>query len=756
MRRRHAHSQAQRWRIGGRVQGVGYRPFVYRLAHTCELTGWVRNDSGAVEIHVEGSTEHLQAFGEALFRGPPPTASARLLEVKPAPLESGNEFQILSSASGNTQHIAVPMDLFTCDECVAELRDPKARRYRYPFINCTQCGPRYTIIRALPYDRCNTTLDSFPLCAACQSEYSNPLDRRFHAQPLACAVCGPTLCWQTGGCDILYRDAAMAAAIAALRAGQIIAMRGIGGYHLLCDAANDAAIRRLRERKRRPAKPLAVMVPWLGGDGLDCARQLADLCPAQVAALRDPSRPIVLAAHRSPLTLGAGIAPGLREVGVMLPYSPLHYLLLEEFGAPLVASSGNISGEPVLTSSEEAHQRLGPIVDGFLDHNRPIARHADDAVVRVIAGIARPLRMGRGTAPMDLALVAEIEVPTLAVGAYLKGSIALAWGRRVIVSPHIGDQSTPRGRAVFAQMVNDLQSLYGVRAERVVHDWHPDFPSTRWARACGLPAAAVWHHHAHAAAVAGEFPCDSAMLCFTWDGLGLGPDTTFWGGEALFGRPGAWQRVASFRPFSVLGSDRTAREPWRSALALCWEVGESWAEGERRAGSLLRQAFDAGLLPQRTSSVGRLFDAAAALIGVCNMTSYEAEAPMQLEALCEEDVAPVRLPLTRDDSGIWRSDWAPLLREMLDSRATAALRAARFHTSLAHALYAQALAVRGDTGVKRVGLSGGVFQNRLLTEQVHALLSAAGFDVLIPQNLPLNDAAISFGQIIEAAAKHAA
>jgi hydrogenase maturation protein HypF len=745
-------SASTAWRIGGRVQGVGFRPFVYRLAHLFELSGWVRNNGGEVEIHAQGPADRLHAFGEALLTRAPPAALARLLEMRPTQRESINEFRIVASAVGGQPHIHVPPDLFTCDDCLAELHDPTARRYRYPFINCTQCGPRYTLIRALPYDRPNTTLDRFTLCRDCVAEYTNPLDRRFHAQPLACAACGPALRWRDAERDICGNAAALVAAKAALRDGRIIAVRGIGGYHLLCDAANEDAVARLRTRKGRPAKPLAVMVPWCGSDGLDYARGLAQLSPPQAAALRDSVRPIVLTTRRAYAPVAEGVAPGLRELALMLPYSPLHHLLLGDFGAALVATSGNISGEPVLTEPEEAQARLVEVADGFLHHDRSIARPAEDPVVRVVAGIARPIRLGRGTSPLELDLPVHIQVPTLAVGAYMKNTVALAWDNRAVVSPHIGELASPRGRAVFAQVAQDLQQLYGVRAERIAHDAHPSFPNTRWALESALPTQAVWHHHAHAAAVAGEFPGEAPLLCFTWDGVGLGADGTLWGGEALLGRPGAWTRVASFRPFRLPGGERAAREPWRTALALCWECGEAWPLGAKLGGPLLRRAFESRINAPSTTAVGRLFDAAAALVGLCLHTSYEGEAPMRLEALCEESAAPLALPLARDTAGVWRSDWAPLVPAMLDGRRTPAARAALFHASLAQALCEQALAVREHTGVVRVGLGGGVFQNRILSEQVQARLTAAGFEVLIPQRLPVNDAVISYGQLIEAAA----
>jgi hydrogenase maturation protein HypF len=743
---------AQRFRIGGRVQGVGFRPFVYRLAHFYALTGWVRNNGGDVEIHAEGPAERLQVFRDALISHAPPAAAARLLEVRPARGERSDEFRILASCTSGDLHIHVPADLFTCDECLAELHEPAARRYRYPFINCTQCGPRYTLIRTMPYDRPNTTLDSFPLCQDCAAEYGDPLNRRFHAEPLACVSCGPALIWHGDAREICGNEPALAAAVSALRDGQILAVRGVGGYHLLCNAVDEHALARLRARKGRPAKPLAVMVPWRGRDGLDYARGLAFLSPVESAALRDAARSIVLAARRPEAALAASVAPGLREIALMLPYSPLHHLLLEDFGAAFVATSANLSGEPVLTEPGEVEARLGDVADSFLHHDRAIARPADDPVLRVVAGRARPLRLGRGTAPLELDLPLSVEVPTLAVGAYMKTTVALAWGGRAVLSPHIGDLASPRGREVLVQVARDLQQLYGVRAERIVHDAHPGFPNTRWARQSGLPTQAVWHHFAHAAAVAGEYPSEMPLLCFTWDGVGLGEDNTLWGGEALLGSPGSWRRVASFRPFRLPGGERAAREPWRSALGLCWECGQSWTEGARLGDPLLRRAFDGGINAPSSTAVGRLFDAAAALLGVCEQASYEGEAPMRLEALCTDPVAPIALPLKCDAAGIWRSDWAPLLPALLDARHAPAAGAAMFHATLAQALRDQALAVRKHTGVVRVGLSGGVFQNRVLVERVHALLSAAGFEVFIPERLPINDAAISYGQLIEDAA----
>lgn len=746
-------ASALRWRVGGRVQGVGYRPFVFRLAQRFELAGWVRNRGGEVEIHAEGGAQQLEAFSEALLGQAPPAALARVLDRSQTPGEALADFRIIASIGSESAQIHVPPDLFTCDECLKELFEPTDRRYRYPFINCTQCGPRYTLIRTLPYDRPNTTLEQFTLCPDCATEYADPFDRRFHAQPLACSRCGPTLRWKDDQIQVDGNTSALNAVQRALQAGLIVAARGIGGYHLLCDAANEAAVARLRARKRRAAKPFAVMVPWRGVDGLAYARTVAELSALHCKTLLDCQRPIVLAAQRATTDIAPSVAPDAGELALMLPYSPLHHLLLHDFGRALVATSGNLSGEPVLTDPAQAEARLAAIADAFLHHNRPIARPADDPVVRVLASCVRPLRLGRGNAPLELRLARPLRVPTLAVGAYLKTTVALAWGDRAVVSPHIGELHSPRGREVFAQVARDLQQLYGQRAELIAHDAHPGFPSTRWALDSGLPTQQVWHHHAHAAAVAGEYPSDAPLLCFTWDGVGLGPDHTLWGGEGLLGRPGAWSRVASFRPFRLPGGERAARQPWRTALALCWETGTHWPAGDTLGDPLLRAAFNAGLNAPWTTAAGRLFDGAGALLELCLQTSYEAEAPQRLESLCTAPALPVALPLTRDSLGIWRSDWEPLVHALIHARGSVSERAAMFHSSLALALLDQALAVRGSHGVTRVGLSGGVFQNRVLTEQVLGLLSNAGFEVLIPRLLPLNDAAISFGQVIEAAAE---
>ncbi len=743
---------ARCWVLGGRVQGVGFRPFVYRLAQRHGLKGRVQNLAGQVEIQAEGAVSALAAFEAALLQEAPPLARPRIVSCAALPVQGFAGFSILASRSDALARIHIPPDYCACDDCLRELRDPRDRRYRYPFINCTQCGPRYTLITRLPYDRANTTLADFTLCAACRSEYEDPLDRRFHAEPMACPRCGPGLQYSApDGALIPGAAATLAATVAALRSGCIVAVKGIGGYHLMCDAANEVTVLRLRARKPRPHKPLAVMFPWRGGDGLDSVREslLPDALQAQL--LCDPMRPIVLIRRRDDAPLAHAIAPGLAEVGALLPYSPLHHLLLDDFAAPLVATSANISGEPVLTDSAEVEARLPHVAEAFLHHNRPIARPADDPVYRVIAGRRRPLRLGRGNAPLELTLPFALAQPLLAVGGHMKNTIALAWEDRVVISPHIGDLDAPRSLAVFEQVIDDLQALYQIGATRIVCDAHPGYASTRWARRNALPVQTVLHHHAHASALAGEYTEVRDWLVFTWDGVGYGADGSLWGGEAFHGAPGRWQRAASFRPFHLPGGERAGREPWRAAAALCWENGMAWP-GRTVATDLIHEAWTKCINAPATSAVGRLFDAASALLGLVETASFEGQGPMLLEAIGATGAAGVSLPLSPDVDGVLRSDWAPLVPYLLNGQRSVGERAAGFHASMARALLDQAVRLRGMHGEFVVGLAGGVFQNRVLTEHAMTMLRSRGFAVRFAAALPCNDAGISFGQVIEAAA----
>ena len=739
--------------VEGRVQGVGFRPFVARLARQLEITGWVRNRSGRVEIHAEAPAEVLDLFVRQLSERAPPLSRVMPPAVDKALLRGITGFEILSSEIGDGTAARIPPDYFVCDDCLAEMRDPAQRRYRYPFINCTQCGPRYTLIDRLPYDRPNTAMAGFTLCPDCRAEYLDPSERRYHAQPLACPNCGPSLSFHRHGePEVVGNEAALTACLAALRSGAIVAIKGIGGYHLLCDAADASAVERLRQRKQRPAKPLAVLVPWQGSDGLDRIMEIADPDASEQRVLVSPLRPIVLVRKRNPSPLAPNIAPGLAEIGVMLPYSPLHHLLCDDYGAALVATSGNISGEPVLTDPDEAQQRLGSVADAFLHHDRPIRRPADDAVFRSIARIPRPLRLGRGNAPAEHGLPFTLAAPLLALGADLKNTVALGFGDRVVISPHIGDLGSPRSEVVLEQVIDTLQSIYAQRAMRIVCDAHPGYRSVRWARTRHLPVERVFHHHAHAAALAGEYGLLEEILVFTWDGIGYGEDGHLWGGEALLGRPGAWRRVGTLRPFRLPGGELASRAPWRCALALRWELGLDWPECPEASG-LLRHAWERGMNSPVTHSAGRLFDGAAALIGLAPTTSYEAQAAMALEALATptDDIVP--LPLRAGPEDVLTIDWAPLIASLCDHRLSPSLRASLFHASLAQAIADLASQICQRHGVRCVGLTGGVFQNRLLAEQAISRLTTAGFATLLPKDIPGNDAGIAYGQIIEAGAR---
>ncbi|MEJ2407466.1 MAG: carbamoyltransferase HypF [Candidatus Thiodiazotropha sp.] len=741
-------------RIGGQVQGVGFRPFIYRLASRFVLNGWVENCGAEVLLLFEGGPNSVEAAVEALLRHPPPLAQPTLLERATVTTKHYNDFIIRPSRNRGKGRPHIPPDYFLCDDCLRELNTPTDRRYRYPFINCTQCGPRYTLIERLPYDRRHTTMAQFPLCPACQAEYDDPLNRRFHAEPVACPDCGPQLSFRYSDQQREDTQAALDTTLSLLRAGEIVAVKGIGGYHLMCDARNEEAIHRLRQRKSRPDKPLAVMFPQTGADGLDALRM--ELLPSEPEAelLRSAMRPIVLCQKDTNSTLARNLAPGLSEIGAMLPYSPLHHLLLQGFGGPLVATSGNLSGEPVLTVNREADSRLARIADGFLHHNRPIRRPADDPVYRQLAGKPRPLRLGRGNAPLEHSLPFTLERPLLAVGGEMKNSIALAWEDRLVLSPHIGELHSPRALDVFEQVVTDLQRLYGIEAHNLVHDAHPDYHATRWARASGRKTIAVYHHHAHASALYGEHWPDNAepWLVATWDGVGYGPDGTLWGGETLFGTPGNWQRFGRLRPFRLAGSDRAGREPWRSALALCLESGRQWPQAPAES-ELLEQAWQRGLNSPLTTAAGRLFDAASALLGLGHTSSFEGQGPMALEAVAGASDDYIGLPLQRLESSCWQNDWEPLLDLLLDQRKEVAERAAMFHNSLARCLLAQALKAREVHAISTVGLNGGVFQNRRLTEQATALLQQAGFEVQLAQHLPCNDGGLAWGQIIDAASR---
>jgi hydrogenase maturation protein HypF len=711
--------------IYGQVQGVGFRPFVFRLAQQFGLKGWVQNRVGQVFILAQGQLIDLKRFLEDLIHKCPPLAKPILDQATFKEISFiYPHFKILNSDDSGEIQVHVPPDYFTCLECLNELNDPHDRRFEYPFINCTQCGARYTLIKKLPYDRPNTTMADFPLCEKCRAEYENPLNRRFHAQPVACSECGP---------QIQFLDKrgkqALDLAILELQKGKILAVKGIGGYHLICDATNDQAIQRLRTKKPRPHKPLAIMTLTV------------DLPKKQADFLQSPLRPILLVDKKYFSDLSERIAPNLNEIGVMLPYSPLHYLLIQKLGRPIIATSANISGEPVLTENSEVERKLAHIADSFLHHNRPIERPADDPVFRWIAGKPRPLRLGRGNAPLELDLPHNLPHPVLAVGGHNKNTICLAWENRAVISPHIGDLTSPRSMAVFTQVIEDYQKLYQITPQKILCDAHPNYASTRWALKSGLPIQKIFHHQAHAAALVGEINQQNGLI-FTWDGVGLGEDGHLWGGETFYYSKGSFQRVATFKPFRLIGGESVSKQIWRSAAALCWESNLPFQTEE-----MVFQAWKKNLNCQTTSAVGRLFDGAASLLNLLKETSFEGQAPMYLESISTKTEKSVNLEITNKNN-ILEVNWFPLIPMLLDRTKNISEQASIFHQSLAQVILNITKQLSKELQINYVGLCGGVFQNRLLTESALELLEDAGFRTFIPSQIPMNDAGLSFGQVI--------
>ena len=734
--------------LSGVVQGVGFRPFVHRLAHELGLGGWTQNRSGTVWIELEGEAGALAEFTQRVITDAPPLASPKIVRRETREIQVARSgFAILASVTEENADIHLPPDTHLCADCRRELFNPEDRRYRYPFINCTQCGPRYSLIAALPYDRVRTSMRDFPLCPDCQAEYENPSSRRFHAEPIACPVCGPKLSWYRPISDEhTTGEAALQSALHALRTGQILAVRGVGGYHLMCDARNAQALANLRQRKARPARPFAILCDETGDDGGEALRAWLTPSQAELCLLRSPQRPIVLLARRQDSKLPEALAPGLGHIGVMLPHSPLQALLAREFGAPLVASSGNLSGEPIALEPGEAERRLGSIADAFLHHDRTILRPSEDSVWQVFphSGEAAPIRLGRGNAPQEWRLARPLAVPTLALGGEQKVCIALGWGNQAVVSPHIGDLAHPESLIWLERLVADFCRLYQVTPQRIVIDAHPGYQSRQWALRQEKPITEIWHHHAHASALSAGFPEVSDWLTLSWDGVGLGPDGSLWGGEFLRGSPGRWQRVARLRPFRLPGGEAASREIWRSAAGLLWEAGLSVPAWHPQI-HLLHQAWQKGLNSPPSSAIGRLFDASAVLLGLCHQTSFEGEGPMRLQALAQTARDGPRWPIVWERKGdLWQLDWQPWLAGLQDKQIAPAQRAWALHDALARAVMTllEKLALPTSTAL---GASGGVFQNSLLIERLHV----RGLNLKLPRRHPANDGGLALGQLVE-------
>ncbi len=814
---------AARLRVTGVVQGVGFRPFVYNLARSRGLTGWVNNDSRGVTVVVEGSADALAAFAEAVRTQAPPMAVVERVQSTSLPSQGFADFTIRESEAMEGEMTLVSPDIATCDACAAEMDSPEDRRHRYPFTNCTNCGPRFTIIEDVPYDRPMTTMRDFPMCEACAAEYRDPSDRRFHAQPNACPVCGPRLFLNVPGrstglewdasCDISPRphqdavvsaartDAVIAAAIDLLRSGAILAMKGLGGFHLACDATNEDAVRLLRERKRRWGKPFAVMFPTL-----EDARSVCVIDPEEAALLEGAVRPIVLlrldgtspsgdpgrsaaspagggrhedaqrpTATRAPAEdcLSAGppraaaplapsVAPGLAELGVMLPYTPLHRILLADIGVPLVMTSGNVSDEPIAMDNEEALLRLAPLADAFLLHDRGIYARYDDSVVRVVDGRTEMVRRSRGYAPFPLRMPVPAKVPILATGPEQKNTFCLARGEYAFVSQHIGDMENAETLEHYEETLALYERMFRITPELVAYDLHPEYLSTKFALSLGLPAIGVQHHHAHVAGVAAEHGIATPVVGVAFDGTGYGSDGTIWGGEFLVSTWVGFERVAHLATTPMPGGSAAIRRPARMALGLLLHTDKGLLSHpgfrylHRRLATeelaTVSTMVLRGLNSPFASSMGRLFDAVASLTGVRDDAHYEGQAAIELEACADTSTDGTYSFDLREEAGSPTViEYEPVLRAILDDLAAGFAAPAismRFHRAVIDVTVDVAARAAAAAGTKHVALSGGVFMNRILLAGAIRGLESRGLTPLIHRDLPVNDGGISYGQAV--------
>ena len=765
--------------IRGAVQGVGFRPFVYRLASELHLPGWVSNTVQGVFIEVEGGKEILDQFLLRLQREKPSVSFIQSFEFSFLDPVGFLTFEIKESDSSGSKTALILPDIATCPDCLAEIFDQKNRRYRYPFTNCTNCGPRYSIIEALPYDRPNTSMKRFALCPDCQREYEDRSDRRFHAQPTACPVCGPALVLWNGDGKTLSRDGeALLAAEQTMREGKIVAVKGLGGFHLMVDARSDEAVRCLRERKHREEKPFALMFP-----SIEMIQEECVLSDFERRLLLSPESPIVLLERKdnrelygklvSTLRLPDSLAPGNPNFGIMLPYTPLHHILMSDLGHPVVATSGNLSDEPICINEQEALRRLRGIADVFLVHNRPIVRHMDDSIVRVLLGRELVMRRARGYAPLPVQLPSELSAPMIGVGAHLKNTVTVAVGGNAFVSQHIGDLETRQSLEAFRKVGADLLRMYDVKPAIVACDLHPDYFSTKEGRTMGVEVVEVQHHFAHIMSCMAENQLEGDALGVSWDGTGYGTDGTVWGGEFLICHGAEFERFASFRQFRLPGGDKAIKEPRRSAAGLLFELfGDEFlrhkddrplSEFTVAELSVVHQMLKKGVNAPLTSSVGRLFDAVASIINLRQRNSFEGQAAMELEfALAGEQSEQIyRCEVldtamnggtesaavgTQDGPPRLTVDWSSMIREMLEDQRKL-VPVSRISKKFHKALVGSIVEVAKRSGLKRVVLSGGCFQNRFLTERAVQELRKAGFQPYWHQRVPPNDGGISLGQV---------
>ena len=761
--------------IRGVVQGVGFRPFVHALATRLHLRGFVSNHGGRVEVEVEGEPDALERFERELTTSAPALARIESVVARRVDARGDADFRIEPSRGDTGSVVYIAPDAATCDACLVELFDPANRRFRYPFINCTACGPRLTIITGSPYDRERTTMARFEMCERCRSEYENPGDRRFHAEPIACAVCGPMLQVADTAGRLVGGDPIEIAA-GALRTGRVVAIKGLGGFHLACDAANGSVVEALRARKHRDDKPFAVMVT-----NVDAAARLCDISAAEAALLRSPARPIVLlqqhAADGPPggghhargsqghHRIASAVAPDSSRLGVMLPYTPLHHLLLSAVcDRALVMTSGNQSDEPIAIANDDALSRLKGIADLFLFHNRDIRVRCEDSVVRHVGGSPLMIRRSRGYAPAPVGLAFECSAPILAVGGQLKNTFALGRGREALISHHAGDLDELLAFEAFERDVSLYEHAFGVTPAFVAHDLHPDYASTRFALSrIGVTHIGVQHHHAHVASCMAEHGLEGPVIGVAWDGAGWGPDGCVWGGEFLVGDRREVHRAAHFRDVALPGGDRAAREPWRMALAHMRDAGVDHADAlcgvPESATRTVAQMIERRINTPMTSSVGRLFDAVAALCGAAASMTFEGQAAMWLESLAEGSGDTGRYLLALDEAAGPAApltvDTRPLIRGIDDDRrggVAPAIIARRFHSALVNIVGEVASVLRSRTGLTRVVLSGGVFLNGILTAEAETLLAGKGFQVYRHRVVSPGDGGLSLGQIAVAAA----
>lgn len=750
--------------IRGVVQGVGFRPFIYRLATEMGLQGWVNNTSSGVFIEVEGSQQKLEEFLLRIEKEKPTISFIQSLEYSYLDPVNFTRFEIISSDSTGEKSALILPDIATCSQCKDEIFDKSNRRYLYPFTNCTNCGPRFSIIEALPYDRPNTTMKIFKMCEQCEKEYNDPQNRRFHAQPNACARCGPHIeLWDKNGKFLSKYHTALLETAELIREGKIVAIKGLGGFHLVVDARNEEAVSNLRQKKHREEKPFAIMCP-----SIEYVEQICEVSPLEKRLLSSPESPIVLLKRKSSTIdnnffVAPNIAPNNPYLGIMLPYTPLHHILMEELKFPIVATSGNISDEPICTDEYEALKRLGNIAEFFLVHNRPIKRHIDDSIVRIILGRELVLRRARGYAPLPIHLNIELP-PSLAVGAHLKNTVAITSGKNIFISQHIGDLETNESFNAFKKVIESLKNLYETKPEVIICDAHPDYLSTKFAKETGIKVKQVQHHYAHILSCIAENDISPPCLGVAWDGTGFGTDNTIWGGEFLkINKNYSYQRVAHFKQFHLPGSEKAIKEPRRVAFALLFEVFgdnvfkmkylppfQSLTEMEM---NLLKESIKKNINSPLTSSAGRLFDGISSLIGLKQNNRFEGQAAMELEfsigevnttAIYNFNINTLNFPFI--------IDWTPIIYEILDDmqkHTPVPQISAKFHNTLVEIIIAVAKLINEE----KVVISGGCFQNKYLTENIIKRLQKERFKPYWHQRIPPNDGGISAGQIMALLAK---